>query len=178
MNQRRPPERPPGQGAAKGDVEEGFRAAFDAHAEVGRQGEELAALHETTLDLISRLEPTSLLEAVLSRAAALIGAGHGYLYVVDGGAGELVLRAGIGLFAEHTGYRLQPGQGVAGRVWQTGDPLAVDDYQSWEGRLAGWDMIQALVALPLRAANELVGVIGLVSLERGQPFEKEQIDLL
>jgi signal transduction histidine kinase len=39
-------------------------------------------------------------------------------------------------------------------------------------------MIEALVALPLRAANEIVGVIGLVSLEAGEPFTSEKIDLL
>jgi signal transduction histidine kinase len=196
VKQSEPPERPPGHEAAS-DAEEGFRAAFEnassgvaqeevhdiserteAQAELSRQREELSALHETTLDLISRLEPASLLGAVLSRAAALIGARDGYLYVVDERAGELVLRAGIGMFEEHLGYRLQPGQGVAGRVWQTGQPQAIDEYQSWEGRVAGWDTIQALVALPLRAGNELVGVIGLVSLEEGKPFTSEQIDLL
>jgi len=150
----------------------------EAQAELSRQREELSALHETTLDLISRLEPSSLLGAVLSRAAALIGATAGYLYVVDERAGELVLRAGIGMFEEHLGYRLLPGQGVAGRVWQTGEAQSIDDYQAWEGRVAGWDMIQALVALPLRAGNEMVGVIGLVSLEEGKPFQPEQIDLL
>lgn len=150
----------------------------EAQAELKRQREELGALHETTVDLISRLEPSSLLGAVLSRAASLIRAEHGYLYVVDERAGELVMRAGLGMFTERLGYRLQPGQGVAGIVWQTGEPQAIDHYQSWEGRVAGWEMIQALVALPLRAGGELVGVIGLVSVEEGRPFQSEQIDLL
>ena len=150
----------------------------EAQAELTRQREELAALHETTLDLISRLEPTSLLGAVLSRAAALVGAEHGYLYVLEVRAGELVLRAGIGMFSEHLGYRVLPGQGVAGRVWKTGAPMAIGDYQSWEGRIGGWETIQALVALPLWAGDEMVGVIGLVSVEEGRPFEAEQMDLL
>ncbi len=150
----------------------------ESETELNKQREELAALHETTLDLISRLEPSSLLGAILSRAASLVGAQHGYLYVVDEQAGELVLRAGIGLFAEYLGYRLKPGEGVAGRVMQTGEPRAIDDYQAWEGRVPGWDTIESLLALPLRAANELVGVIGLISVEKGKPFEAERIDLL
>lgn len=150
----------------------------EAQAQMNRQAEELSALHETTLDLIRRLEQTSLLGAILSRAAALIGTEHGYLYVVDESAGELVLNAGIGMFTERLGMRIKPGEGVAGRVWQSGEPQAIEDYRAWEGRLPGFEMIRALVALPLRAANEIVGVIGLVSLEEGNPFGPEQIDLL
>lgn len=149
-----------------------------AQALLNRQAEELSALHETTLDLIRRLEATSLLGAILSRAAALIGTDHGYLYVVDESAGELVLNAGIGMFSEYLGLRIKPGEGVAGRVWQSGEPKAIDDYQTWEGRLPGFGVIRGLVALPLRAANEIVGVIGLVRLEEATPFEPEQIDLL
>jgi signal transduction histidine kinase len=150
----------------------------EAQAQLNRQAEELSALHETMLDLIRRLEQTSLLGAILSRAAAMIGTEHGYLYVVDESAGELVLNAGIGMFTERLGMRLKRGEGVAGRVWKSGEPQAIEDYQTWEGRLPGFEMIHALVALPLRAANEIVGVIGLVSLEMGEPFQREQIDLL
>jgi PAS domain S-box-containing protein len=150
----------------------------ESQSQLNRQREELAALHETTLDLIRRLEPTSLLSAILLRAASLIGAEHGYLYVVDERAQELVVRAGIGLFDQYLGFRIKAGEGVAGRVWQTGEPLAVENYQSWEGRVERFDMIHALVALPLRAANEIVGVIGLVHLEEGKTFEPEEVDLL
>ncbi len=149
-----------------------------SQAELNRQREELAALHETTVDLIRRLEPTSLLGAILSRAAALIGAEHGYLYVVDERAGNLVVRAGIGLFADYLGYRIKSGEGVAGRVWETGEPLAIADYHGWEGRVEGFDMIRALVALPLRAANEIVGVIGLVHVEEEKHFRSDEVDLL
>lgn len=149
-----------------------------SQAELTRQREELAALHETTVDLIRRLEPTSLLGAILSRAAGLIGAEHGYLYVVDERAGELVVRAGIGLFGDYLGYRLKPGRGVAGRVWETGEPMAIADYHAWEGRVEGFEMIRALVALPLRAANEIVGVIGLVHVEEDKQFSRDEVDLL
>jgi PAS domain S-box-containing protein len=150
----------------------------ESQAQLNRQREELGALHETTLDLIRRLEPTSLLGAILSRAASLIGTDHGYFYVLDERAGELVVRAGIGLFAEFLGYRLKRGDGLAGRVWESGEPLFIDDYHTWEGGLPEFSMIHAAMALPLRAANEIVGVMGLVHLEEGKPFGPEQQDLL
>jgi PAS domain S-box-containing protein len=150
----------------------------EAQAELNRQREELTALHETTLDLIRRLEPTSLLGAILSRAASLIGTDHGYLYVLDEGADTLVVRAGIGMFAEFLGYRVGRGEGLAGRVWEAGEPIAIEDYRSWEGGLAEFSMIRAAMALPLRAANEIVGVMGLVHLEEGPVFGSAQMDLL
>lgn len=150
----------------------------ESQTQLNRQREELAALHETTLDLIRRLEPTSLLGAILSRAASLIGTDHGYLYVLDERADELVVRAGIGMFADYLGYRLKRGDGLAGRVWDAGEPIAIDDYHAWEGGVPEFEMIHAAMALPLRAANEIVGVMGLVHLEEGQVFGSEQQDLL
>ena len=156
------------------DIEERVRA----EEELRRQAEELGALHETTLDLIRRLEPTSLLEAILARAAALLGTEHAYLYTVNEDADELVMRAGLGLFAGYVGYRLQRGEGLVGRAWEAAKPMAVDDYQEWPARLPGFDTIRAAVALPLRAGGDIVGALGLVRLEEGLVFGPDEIDLL
>jgi PAS domain S-box-containing protein len=169
---------PAGEGLRFNALVHDISERTESQRELSRQREELAALHETTVDLIRRLEPTSLLGAILSRAAALIGAEHGYLYVVDDRADDLVVRAGIGLFSDYLGYRLTMGRGVAGRVWQTGKPMAIADYQEWEGRVHGFETIRALVALPLRAANEIVGVIGLVHVEEQKSFSREEVGLL
>ena len=146
--------------------------------ELRRQAQELGALHETTLDLIRRLEPTSLLEAILARAASLLQTEHAYLYTVDEGADELVMRAGLGMFAGYVGYRIRRGQGLVGRAWEAAKPIAVDDYQTWSGRLSGWEAIRAAVALPLRAGGDVVGALGLVRIEEGRVFGPEEIDLL
>jgi signal transduction histidine kinase len=155
------------------DVSERVRS----QAQLQRQKEELAALHETTLDLIRRLEPTSLLEAILARAAALMRTDHAYLHVMDEAAGELELRAGIGLFAPHVGYRMRRGEGLAGKAWETGEAVAIDDYQGWSGKRPGFDFIKSAVALPLNAGPDIVGVIGLVHVE-GRVFTQDEVDLL
>jgi PAS domain S-box-containing protein len=146
--------------------------------ELARQKQELTALHETTLDLIRRLEPTSLLEAILARAAALMRTEHAYLYVVDPGTDELIARVGTGRFSDLPGRRLKRGQGLVGLAWQTGRPVAVEDYHSWPGRLPEFDWMRATVALPLTAGSDIVGVLGLVHAEEGVVFDEEQVDLL
>ena len=150
----------------------------EGQAEMARQKEELSALHETTLDLIRRLEPTSLLEAILSRAAALTRSEHAYLYEVDEGSDELVARVGLGRFSDLPGRRLRRGEGLVGQAWKSGQPVAVNDYHTWPGRLPEFDWMRATVTLPLYAGPDIVGVIGLVHAEEGQTFGPEQIDLL
>ncbi len=106
-----------------------------------RQREYLAALHDTTLGLISRLELNDLLEALISRAGQLLGASHGFIYLVEFDAilptqegAVLERKVGVGIFSQLIGFRLKPGEGLAGKVWQTGQPLVVDDYDTWPDR--------------------------------------------
>jgi PAS domain S-box-containing protein len=146
--------------------------------ELARQKRELTALHETTLDLIRRLEPTSLLEAIVARAAALMHTEHAYLYVVDPAADELVAKVGIGRFSDLPGRRLRRGQGLVGRAWEFGRAVAVDDYHRWPGRLPEFDWMRATVVLPLFAGTDIVGAIGLSHAEEGRVFGPDQIDLL
>ncbi|HJV04856.1 MAG TPA: PAS domain S-box protein, partial [Actinomycetota bacterium] len=121
----------------------------EAESVLRRQKEELAALHETTLGLLNRLEASDLLETILTRAAALLGTPHAYLYVADPERDELVVRAGTGVFTDYVGYRLRRGEGLAGRVWEGGEPMVVDDYSTWAGRREGFEFLRASVAIPL-----------------------------
>ncbi|MCB0166810.1 MAG: response regulator [Anaerolineae bacterium] len=120
-----------------------------------RQKEYLAALHDTTLGLISRLDLNELLVDLISRAAQLLGTQHGYIYLVeiDQASGEPVLdrRLGIGVFAELIGFRLKMGEGLAGKVWQTGRPLVIQNYDTWSERAAnfGYNLICNLLGVPL-----------------------------
>ncbi|MCI0476250.1 MAG: GAF domain-containing protein, partial [Anaerolineales bacterium] len=150
------------------------------HAEetLQRTNAELDALNATTLGLLNRLNPQELLEEILQRAAVLMKTRHGFLFVVEPDHQELVMRAGIGRYAEHMGYRLQRGQGMSGLVWKTGEPMIVNDYGRWENRQPGFEWARAQVCLPLRADLEIVGVIGLVYLEPERHFGEEEITLL
>jgi GAF domain-containing protein len=93
------------------------RRAEDA---LRRQNGELAALHETTLALMNRLDHTSLLEAINTRAAALLGADNGYLYLLEPATQELVVRIGIGGYADAIGFHARRGEGLAGHAWDAG----------------------------------------------------------
>jgi diguanylate cyclase (GGDEF)-like protein/PAS domain S-box-containing protein len=145
-----------------------------------RQNEVLAALHETTLGLINQLDPTQLLEAIIARAAALIGTPHGYLYVVEPDQQTLITHLGIGIFAQQVGYRLKWGEGLSGRVWASGEPLAIEDYNQWPGHREDLERLglHAIVGIPLRSGSEVAGVIGLAFAEPGRRIGPDEIALL
>lgn len=149
-------------------------------AQLHRQNEYLQALHETTLGLIRRMDVTGLLQAIVIRAGKLIGTEHCFVYLKNayGNEMDMVFQSGIYDILVH--HPITPGQGIAGRVWNTGEPLYVDDYSRWEGRLpdADRDVLRAMAGVPLKAGHKVVGVLGLAFTEPGIGFNDEQRNLL
>lgn len=149
-----------------------------------QQNEYLAALHDTTLALINRLNVTDVLSAIVARAGSLVGTQHGYIYLVEYNAElrqtELVVQTGIGSFQRYIGFRLKPGEGVAGRIYQTGQPLVIDDYDAWAGRSRNFSYGRPAVVggVPLTSGDQVIGVIGLAYDEPGRTFGAHEIELL
>jgi PAS domain S-box-containing protein len=151
-----------------------------AEASLRRQKEYLEALHETSLALMNRLDLKESLEAIVARAGALVGTPHGYMYRVLPGGEEIEATVVLGAFRDFRGYRMKRGEGMAGKVWDTGEPLLVEDYDSWPGRSPGFatGVFRAVVGLPLKSGTDVVGIIGLAHVEEGKDFDEEQIAML
>jgi PAS domain S-box-containing protein len=150
-----------------------------AEAELRRQGAYLASLNETALAVMNRLDVEPLLEMLVSRAAALLGAPEGFLYLEAGGGSHLRCRVALG--RQPLDLHVQPGEGAVGRVWQTGTAVLVDEYDTWVGRSPQVPpgRLQALLAVPLRFGGRVAGALGLahdtVSQRRFTPAEAEQL---
>jgi two-component system sensor histidine kinase UhpB len=145
-----------------------------------RQHAELTSLHETALGLLNRLDHDELLYEIVTRAGELLGTEHGYLYLYEPERDELVMKVGTGMFAEHAraGMRQPRTRGLSGRALTTGQAMTLDDYQSFEDRLAGFDQIRAIASIPLRSGGQAVGVIGLVHTEADKRFGPDEMALL
>ncbi len=137
----------------------------------------LVVLHEITLSLVNRLEVKDLLESVIARVATLMRTDHAHITLVAPDGSVLITQVGVGLFKKRIGNRLKPGDGVAGKVWQSGQPLALDNYITVPHRVPGADLeqIQSMVAVPLKSESEFLGVLGLARLEKDQPFTETEI---
>jgi diguanylate cyclase (GGDEF)-like protein len=146
-----------------------------------RQRAELDALHETTVDLIERIDLDSVLDTVVTRAAVLAGTEDGYLSLRDElDPGLLSVRIGTGAFADAVGASVREGEGLTGRVLASGSPLAVRDYRQWDASVpVGTSLpIRACVGVPLHHGEKVIGVIGLAHRSPDRQFDHGTIALL
>ncbi len=151
-----------------------------AERTIERHHEFLNALHETALSLIDELDPEALLRTILERAVALTHTRHGYIYLCSPGRDYMEIRVGMGFFSGEVGRQVLYGKGLGGRVWQTGRPVVVDDYQSWPDRLPdkALEPLRSAVGIPLKFDQRVRGVIGLGHVAPEYRFSTEDIQLL
>ncbi len=126
-----------------------------------KQAAELAALHDTTIALLDRQHPDEVLVQIVKSAAELAETTHGYVYALDEDEGSLVVRVGIGLFADSIGYQLAKGEGAAGLAWESRAAVRADDYRDLPGAREEWSWLRAVLGVPLIIRDEVIGVIGL-----------------
>jgi signal transduction histidine kinase len=146
-----------------------------------QQNEYLAALHEIALALMGRLELHDLFQDLVVRAGQLLDSGHGFVFIAGPDGAEIECKVGVGVFQALIGQPVQRGEGLSGRVWGSGQPLVVDDYDTWPGRLASLPAgsIRAAVGVPLTSGAETVGVLGLAyDWESSRSFGQAEIALL
>lgn len=158
------------------DITERKRAEEDLR----RKNEYMAALHEAIFGLMNRFDVDDLLQVILSRAAHLLGTQHSYLYLLSPEGEYLEVSKGMGAFTDYVGLRVRSGEGLAGSVWQTGEPMLVRDYQSWSEHLTVFDegIFRSVAGVPLKSGSQVVGVIGVARTEANRPFQEDEIELL
>ena len=146
-----------------------------------RRNDYLVALQETTLDLLAQLDLDILLEKIVQRAGQLMNTSSGFLDLLDPKSGELRPQIGLGSLAESLQHAPQPGEGVAGKVWQTKEPLIVNDYDSWPDRIGTFShsVLSSIIGVPLLVGDDLLGVLGLGHEHtHHHSFDQEDLDTL
>ncbi len=137
-----------------------------AEQELQRRADELAALYDTTLDLATEQDLPALLQTVVDRATLLLNAPGAFFYLYDPVQRNLELKLIKGISVP-LGTRLELGEGMAGRVAQSHQPLIVDDYHTWEHRARTYNSspFTAVVEVPMLYRGELIGVLGVQEME-------------
>ncbi|MGO8950503.1 MAG: ATP-binding protein [Ktedonobacterales bacterium] len=157
------------------------RAVESAEMAQERIGQ-MMMLHATSLAVASQLgaDPRELLADILHRSIALLNARAGAVYVLDPRYGELEVIVCEGLRGDYAGARIRVGEGLAGRVGQTGKGLIVDDYRAYPYRTAIYDGedFSAVIAVPLIHRGQVVGVLDVLDDAERRAFTDDDLWLL
>ncbi|HEX7588181.1 MAG TPA: PAS domain S-box protein, partial [Anaerolineae bacterium] len=128
--------------------------------EVEKRAKEFSALYEITRDLATQYHLPTLLQTIVERATTLLSVSGGGVYLYDPEAGDLHFEAGRGEENPPLGARLCMGQGIAGEVALSRQPLIVDEGQKFESRLPqSGASAQAAIDVPMLYGGELIGVL-------------------
>ena len=138
-----------------------------------QRANEQEALRATIADLSAQLELSTLLQAVLERAVALLGVSHGELASFDEATKDLEIVASHNVGRrDTTGTRLAVGEGAMGRVAQTREPLNIADYQVWSGQSRKYAHVEfhAVLTVPLLIGRRLLGAISIMDKDPARQF--------
>ncbi len=154
------------------DVTERRRAEEEAR----RQARFLAALNQTTLEMLGRRNVTDLLQALVDRACTLLRSSHTEISLLD--QGDLVVRA-FNFGADYlVGDRISRSQSaISWQAVDTGQPVVVADYASHPSNRAIYRErgVRVAAVFPILRGTECVGVLGLARDASDQPYSVEEV---
>ena len=151
-----------------------------AERHLRRQNEYFSLLHETSLGLLDRLRVDDLLNNILAQACRIFGTEQGYIYLVEPGGEYMEMKVGTGIYQQRIGDRRPPGRGIAGKTWEGGLTIYLDDYLSWPYRNSDvdFDRVHSAIALPLKSTGRVIGVLGLDYYDCPHRFDEEELSSL
>jgi PAS domain S-box-containing protein len=136
----------------------------------------MTTLRDIGLDFSAQLELSALLEAIVKRAAQLLESPMGELLLVE--PDGKMLHEAARFHAPPNPSVIQLGEGISGRVAQTGEPLIVDDYALWPGRLSMPDVnYHSVVSVPMLWQSRVMGVLNVLH-DRPAHFGPDDVTVL
>jgi signal transduction histidine kinase len=156
-------------------------------SEFERQGK-LLERYERILELIRQLnqvlELPLLLQMIVDAALEAMDCGDSSILLVDRKSGDLYFEAAAGTLQEEIQRFVVPmDSSIAGWVVQHGEPVVIDDAQQDKRHFQQSDIetgftTRNLVAVPLSAKGQIIGVLEALNKADAQPFHEDDVDLL
>ena len=146
-----------------------------------RRMEEIAAIYEIG-QAVDASDPAPVLDLIVAKAAAVMDAQTCSLMLTDERDGALVIAASHGLADDIVkGARIRFGEGIAGRVAATGEPVLIDDVAAdprFGSKVSPRVGVSGSMCVPLRDENGLVrGVLSIRRHAPNPPFSPSDLKL-
>jgi len=124
-------------------------------------------------------DPEALYQAILERSVAAADAEQGSVILLDPEEDRLRIRAIHGIHLKYVEYiRIRPGEGIAGTVFATGQPLAVEDIAReprLRERMRSRYRTRSFLSVPIRVGEHPLGVISVADRKDGAPFTRKDL---
>jgi PAS domain S-box-containing protein len=133
-----------------------------------RRVAELSAFNAVATIVSQSLDVEQILNQTIDKMFRLVGIKAAGFHLLDETAGELKLTIHRGVSEEfaHTFSSLKLGEGVIGKVAQTGKPVVLDNLEDYLGVkkiYIGNGRLQSVAVVPLIGPNGLIGVMNLAT---------------
>ena len=125
-----------------------------------------------------------LLEMILETGNRMIGANASSLLLLDKKSGNLQFKVATGAKKEAVKqFEVKIGQGIAGYVAQTGEPLLIKDAardQRWYDHISNQIGVRttSIACVPMRLQGKVIGVIEFMNKRDGSSFQESELELL
>jgi len=154
----------------------------ELESQILRRHHQLLVLNRISSAVSGLWDLDAILRIALDNALEVINGMIGGILLVDEEAKTLHYRVHHGLSARYAEeMRMPVGEGIAGRVAQTGKPMLLQDISKEPGPahpdLVSGEGLKGFVSIPLKAKDKVVGVMNIASHTAGQ-FGKDDMSLL
>ncbi len=149
--------------------------ALDEHAL-----EWVEPLREAAAGAVTSLSLSEVVREALESVAATLHADAASILIADDSSSALIARTSIGLVVEvDLEVRIERGEGYAGKILASAEPLVVDDLEHFEVKspVLRQSALKSIAGVPLLAGERVVGVLH-VSSKTPRHFTEGEVALL
>lgn len=147
-----------------------------------RESNDYELLLSVAGSIISTLDLNEVLQGIVNAATESLRSERGSLMLIDESTGELVLRYGKGLKPGLiNNVRVKPGEGIAGSVAKTGQPLLITDIESSDRfkKKSGKEFnTKSLLSVPMKIKERVIGVFNINNKCSGEVYDDFDLKLL
>ena len=146
-----------------------------------RRRQEAEILYNTTRDLVMERDLSALLQVIVERAAGIVAAPSAAMYLCEPEYQQVRCAVSYNTPRDLTGTIVKYGEGAAGTVAATGQPLIVEDYRFWEGRAdihADERPFISVLAVPMRWQGSVIGVLHVLDSTQVHSFSQEDLRMV
>ena len=139
------------------------------------------ALFAVSVKMTESLELTALLQVIVEQATELLQGTGGGFYLCDPQNQTVNCAVSYKTSRDYTGTVLKYGEGVAGKIAQTGQPIIIDDYQTWSERSPKYETekpFRAVISAPVTWQGQVTGVLHVLDNSAERKFTQQDLELL